>query len=88
MLDEKKNVVEPAEKYFWPDKPKEAPEADGAAVEQEEEEEEDKLEPLEKLELLTSYLRGFHLYCIWCGTKYDDQQDLSSNCPGSTRDDH
>uniref|UniRef100_A0A2K5JPX9 G patch domain-containing protein 11 n=2 Tax=Colobus angolensis palliatus TaxID=336983 RepID=A0A2K5JPX9_COLAP len=43
---------------------------------------------LEKLQILTSYLREEHLYCIWCGTAYEDKEDLSSNCPGPTSADH
>uniref|UniRef100_A0A2I3GZ05 G-patch domain containing 11 n=1 Tax=Nomascus leucogenys TaxID=61853 RepID=A0A2I3GZ05_NOMLE len=46
------------------------------------------LSVLEKLQILTSYLREEHLYCIWCGTAYEDKEDLSSNCPGPTSADH
>ncbi|XP_025027344.1 G patch domain-containing protein 11-like [Python bivittatus] len=53
-----------------------------------EEEKEDELEESEKLTILTTYLREEYLYCIWCGTAYQDQEDLSSNCPGSTYMDH
>ncbi|XP_028517382.1 G patch domain-containing protein 11 isoform X2 [Exaiptasia diaphana] len=72
--------------WFWPEVPKE-----------EEEEEEDNntgdvdcitLEPYDKLIQLTQYLRSEHLYCIWCGTTYNDDTDLSSNCPGDTAEDH
>ena len=51
-------------------------------------EEENQLEPVEQLVLLTSYLRDFHFYCIWCGCKFNDEKDLLDNCPGKTRDDH
>ncbi|KAM9063279.1 G patch domain-containing protein 11 isoform 3-T6 [Sarcophilus harrisii] len=43
---------------------------------------------LEKLEILTRYLREEHQYCIWCGTTYEDEEDLSLNCPGPTSADH
>ncbi|XP_016119969.1 G patch domain-containing protein 11-like, partial [Sinocyclocheilus grahami] len=46
------------------------------------------LQPLDKLQFLTSYLRAAHFYCIWCGTAYNDEEDLSSNCPGDTAADH
>ncbi|XP_062980341.1 G patch domain-containing protein 11 isoform X1 [Elgaria multicarinata webbii] len=42
----------------------------------------------EELQILTAYLREEHLYCIWCGTTYEDQEDISSNCPGDTFADH
>ncbi|XP_035747913.1 G patch domain-containing protein 11 isoform X4 [Egretta garzetta] len=42
----------------------------------------------EKLHILTAYLRGEHFYCIWCGTTYEDSEDLSSNCPGDSAADH
>eukprot|EP00069_Balaena_mysticetus_P014347 bmy_13521T0 len=34
---------------------------------------------LEKLQILTSYLREEHLYCIWCGTAYEDTSAFPSN---------
>uniref|UniRef100_A0A8C3DSN3 G patch domain-containing protein 11 n=1 Tax=Corvus moneduloides TaxID=1196302 RepID=A0A8C3DSN3_CORMO len=42
----------------------------------------------EKLHILTAYLREEHFYCIWCGTTYEDSEDLSSNCPGDSAADH
>jgi hypothetical protein len=89
VLDEEKSILEPAEPWFWPEIIKEL-------TSDEEEEEEDKeaeekeelLEPGEQLELITAYLRQVHFYCSWCATKFDDDQDLTSNCPGATRDDH
>uniref|UniRef100_A0A3B3DWQ6 G patch domain-containing protein 11 n=1 Tax=Oryzias melastigma TaxID=30732 RepID=A0A3B3DWQ6_ORYME len=46
------------------------------------------LQPFDKLQILTSYLRGIHFYCIWCGTTYNDEEDLCSNCPGDSAADH
>lgn len=61
-------------------------------VEDEDEEENDEstveFETREKLEIITLYLRKVHLYCIWCGIKYENETDLAENCPGQTRDDH
>jgi hypothetical protein len=85
-LDEEKNIAEPAEPWFWPERKKESSEEE--VEEDETKEEENQLEPSEQLELLTSYLRQVHLYCIWCGAVFDDENDLSVNCPGMTRDDH
>jgi len=88
-LDEEKNIVEPAEPWFWPERKKEPSEEEEKPVDEDEaKEEENQLEPVEQLELLTSYLRQVHLYCIWCGAVFDDENDLSVNCPGMTRDDH
>ncbi len=85
VLDEEKSIMEAAEPWFWPEVVKEPDESE----EQEEvEEKEEQLEPSEQLELITAYLRQVHLYCTWCATKFEDDQDLSSNCPGATRDDH
>ncbi|KAL5008229.1 hypothetical protein ScPMuIL_013810 [Solemya velum] len=61
-------------------------------AEDSEEEEEPTSETLltdgEKLDILTEYLRTRHVYCVWCGTAYQDEQDLQSNCPGSTAEAH
>ncbi|XP_040034282.2 G patch domain-containing protein 11 [Gasterosteus aculeatus] len=57
-------------------------------AEEEEEEEIVELTSFDKLQILTSYLRGVHFYCIWCGTTYNDEEDLCSNCPGDTAADH
>merc|ERR1712071_379679 len=86
-LDEKKNIDKPVESWFWPKKEElEDEESDNKKLKLEDEG--DELEPTEQLELLTTYLRKVHIYCIWCGTLFDDDQDLSSNCPGPTREDH
>ncbi|KAK2723586.1 G patch domain-containing protein 11-like [Artemia franciscana] len=42
----------------------------------------------EKLELLRQYLRLVYSYCVWCGVKYQDLNELQSCCPGSKREDH
>ena len=101
ILDEEKGITEPDEIWFWPEEVPEEPEEQDEGessekkpkLETEETKEEEpveieQFEPSEQLEMLTSYLRLSHFYCIWCGTKYEDAEDLSSTCPGSTRDDH
>lgn len=87
VLDEEKSILEPAESWFWPEVIKE-PTSDEDEDEEETEEKEELLEPGEQLELITDYLRQVHFYCCWCATKFEDDQDLTSNCPGATRDDH
>lgn len=88
VLDEEKNIMEPAELWFWPEVVKEPEESDQEEKDVEEKEEEQLLEPGEQLELITAYLRQVHWYCTWCATKFNDDQDLTSSCPGATRDEH
>lgn len=85
VLDEEKNISEPAEPWFWPEDVKEPEETDEQEIK---DEDITQLEPSEQLELITRYIRQVHLYCSWCATKFEDEQDLSTNCPGTTRDDH
>lgn len=91
QLDSQKGVPVPREDWYWPKLVVE--EEEDKVVEEEEEEKEDKVEEdeltsLDKLQILTSYLRGVHFYCIWCGTAYNDEEDLCSNCPGDAAADH
>ncbi|XP_038846894.1 G patch domain-containing protein 11-like [Salvelinus namaycush] len=88
-------VPVPREDWYWPKlvvEEEEGEEEEDKVVKEEEEEdkveEEDELTSLDKLHILTSYLRGVHFYCIWCGTAYNDEEDLCSNCPGDTAADH
>jgi len=62
--------------------------ADAEEEAEDEEEEEEQIQPIEKLERVVSYLRSEHLYCIWCGTGYEDVGDMDANCPGESADDH
>ncbi|XP_005103362.1 G patch domain-containing protein 11 isoform X2 [Aplysia californica] len=58
------------------------------------EEEDEELESVtefsdpEKLEILTKYLRNTYKFCIWCGTRYDNAQDLDASCPGNSASSH
>ncbi|XP_056148161.1 G patch domain-containing protein 11 [Lampris incognitus] len=95
QLDSQKNITIPREDWYWPKQEAEEEDdanekQDGKEEEEEEEEEDDivELTTLDKLQILTSYLRGVHFYCIWCGTTYNDEEDLCSNCPGDTAADH
>ena len=42
----------------------------------------------EFLVMITNYLRHQHFFCQWCGERFKDENDLESNCPGSTRELH
>ncbi|XP_076018419.1 G patch domain-containing protein 11 [Genypterus blacodes] len=92
QLDSQKDIAVPREEWYWAKaEPEEEEEEEEKEKEEEEEEEEDEtveLTSLDKLQILTSYLRGVHFYCIWCGITYNDEEDLCSNCPGDTAADH
>lgn len=87
-LDTKENIEEPEESWFWLQSKEES--ADNTDDDQfdDVDVEDDSLSDLEKLEILTRYLRKKYFYCIWCGIKYNDEDDLRDDCPGSTRNDH
>lgn len=72
---------EPEEKWFWPV-------AVGEEEAEEEAEEESSIDSVEMLALLTKYLRLTHFYCIWCGTAFEDMEDLGQNCPGDNAESH
>ncbi|XP_067241767.1 G patch domain-containing protein 11 isoform X2 [Chanodichthys erythropterus] len=91
QLDSQKGITAPRDSWYWPEVVKDEDEDEEEEEETKPEgsdDEEEELTPLDKLQFLTSYLRGVHFYCIWCGTAYNDEQDLSSNCPGDTAADH
>ncbi|XP_064428193.1 G patch domain-containing protein 11 isoform X2 [Mirounga angustirostris] len=91
QLDTQKNIQFPREAWYWLGLEEETEEEEEEEEEKEPDEDEYKSEDLsvlEKLQILTGYLREEHLYCIWCGTAYEDKEDLSSNCPGPTSADH
>ncbi|XP_017083481.2 G patch domain-containing protein 11 [Drosophila eugracilis] len=88
-LDLKSGISEPDMEFFWPPKPKEDDEIESEdEPEVEEPQKEESYTPSEQLELLTGYLRTAYSFCYWCGTHYEDAEDLATNCPGLTRDDH
>lgn len=89
QLDSQKGITVPRDSWYWPEVIKdEEAELQEEEDKPEDSEDEEELMPLDKLQFLTSYLRGFHSYCIWCGTEYNDEEDLNSNCPGDTAADH
>ncbi|XP_019726088.1 G patch domain-containing protein 11 isoform X2 [Hippocampus comes] len=87
QLDSQKGITVPREQWYWP-KIGVDEEIDEFKEEKEEEDEILELPSFDQLQILTSYLRGIHFYCTWCGTAYDDEGDLSSNCPGDTAAEH
>ncbi|KAJ3803075.1 hypothetical protein GGU11DRAFT_812973 [Lentinula aff. detonsa] len=47
-----------------------------------------RLQAQDRLKLVISYLRDHYAYCFWCGTHYDGQDDMKSNCPGPYEEAH
>ncbi|KAM7385823.1 hypothetical protein PAMP_001879 [Pampus punctatissimus] len=90
QLDSQKGITVPREDWYWPKVKADDDEEEEEEEEEEKEEEEEivELTSFDKLQIMTSYLRGVHFYCIWCGTTYNDEEDLCSNCPGDTAADH
>ncbi|XP_070576474.1 G patch domain-containing protein 11-like [Ptychodera flava] len=91
QLDRAKDVEQPDVAWFWPiyKTPKsDESEEEGEDAEEEEEEPGSDLTVSEKLQELTTYLRKTHYYCIWCGTAYNDCNDLLANCPGDDAEAH
>ncbi|XP_012971482.1 G patch domain-containing protein 11 isoform X2 [Mesocricetus auratus] len=87
QLDTQKNIQVPREAWYWL-RPEEETEEEEEEEQDEDEHMSEDMSALEKLQILTGYLREEHLYCIWCGTAFEDKEDLSSNCPGPTSADH
>lgn len=42
----------------------------------------------DRLRLVLAYLRDKYVYCFWCGTQYDDQDEMDEQCPGPEEDAH
>ncbi|XP_054248291.1 G patch domain-containing protein 11 isoform X7 [Indicator indicator] len=85
QLDMQKDIDVPKETWYWLE-----PEEEDQNNENDNEDEctSSDISVSEKLHILTAYLREHHFYCIWCGTTYEDAEDLSSNCPGDSAADH
>ncbi|XP_068597495.1 G patch domain-containing protein 11 [Brachionichthys hirsutus] len=87
QLDSQKGISVPREDWYWP-KVESNDEEDDFEEKDQEEDEIVELPIIDKLQILTSYLRGVHFYCIWCGATYNGEEDLCGNCPGDTAADH
>lgn len=42
----------------------------------------------DRLTLVLEYLRNRYAYCFWCGTQYASQEEMVSECPGETEEEH
>ncbi|GFQ05447.1 g patch domain-containing protein 11 [Phtheirospermum japonicum] len=54
---------------------------------EEEEEDEEEITQEDLLNILLRLRNEFH-YCLFCGCQYDTVEELESNCPGISEDDH
>ncbi|XP_071962924.1 G patch domain-containing protein 11-like [Antedon mediterranea] len=99
QLDRTHDVEEPVVLWYWPkhlrpktDEDEDDDDVDGEDEGSEEEEAQkdvgDDIPIQERLDDITRYLRTKHFYCIWCGTSFNDREDLSTNCPGDDSDAH
>lgn len=43
---------------------------------------------VKRIEEICLYLRAAYCYCVWCGFAYDNELELSANCPGPSERDH
>ncbi|KAG5190951.1 hypothetical protein JKP88DRAFT_197079 [Tribonema minus] len=62
--------------------------ADGGMMSEELRAEWAALSMAEQLACCLQYLRSTHLYCLYCGTRYDSAGDMDEHCPGVAKDDH
>lgn len=47
-----------------------------------------RLQAQDRLHLVLAYLRHRYTYCFWCGVKYEDEEDMQNQCPGTEEEDH
>ncbi len=46
------------------------------------------LQAPDRLLLVLSYLRERYYYCFWCGSEYENEEELEQQCPGPNEDVH
>ncbi|CAL9120914.1 unnamed protein product [Musa textilis] len=73
---EKREVVEPPKDDAEEEKP------------QEEEEEEEEVITEQNLHDILTKLRDEHRYCLYCGYQYESSEELATDCPGPSDEDH
>ena len=57
-------------------------------VDDDDEEKEPEFVPEVLLAEITEYMRVKYFYCIYCGATFNDEKDLTDNCPGNAKDLH
>ncbi|GJQ67138.1 hypothetical protein Trydic_g21993 [Trypoxylus dichotomus] len=84
-LDERESIKKPLWPFFW------SKQASKSSEDSSDESESDDTEDIiteENLRQILDYLREKHLYCLYCGIKCTDEEDLRGSCPGPYREDH
>nr|CAB3250459.1 G patch domain-containing protein 11-like [Phallusia mammillata] len=79
-LDESSDIERPKCDFYWPSIVTE----DEQNEDSEDDDDDEEISPDDKLILLTEYLRTEYFYCIWCGHRFSDKNELSQECPGNT----
>lgn len=67
---------------------KEQDKSDGSANEAENEEDINEEVVRKKIDIIYQYLKEVYFYCVWCGTRYESEEDFNQNCPGPNEEDH
>ncbi|XP_018496027.1 G patch domain-containing protein 11 [Galendromus occidentalis] len=89
QLELELGLTRPKKKHFWPPQPEEDDDQESSDVNDDDSPNDD--EPADESEVLrdlTHHLRFQYFYCIWCGCKYEDSDDLEKSCPGDCREAH
>ncbi|KIY72921.1 hypothetical protein CYLTODRAFT_343206 [Cylindrobasidium torrendii FP15055 ss-10] len=47
-----------------------------------------RLQARDRLELVVGYLRDRYRYCYWCGCQFKSDDEMASECPGPSEDEH
>ncbi|XP_022657868.1 G patch domain-containing protein 11-like isoform X2 [Varroa jacobsoni] len=85
QMDLENGLMQPENKLFWP--PVEPADDENASSNDDRCGENDLHEDEVILHDLTKYLRIKYFYCVWCGCRYQDGEDLT-DCPGDSREFH
>lgn len=83
-----KKLGTPEFSYFWYSEVKIEDDEVEVEVQKTEDEGLDPEDVKMQLDHVTLYLREEYFYCMYCGIKFDDEQDMVRNCPGDTRKEH
>ncbi|GFY48283.1 g patch domain-containing protein 11 [Trichonephila inaurata madagascariensis] len=88
QLDVENGITEPMRSWFWYSLSLEKKNDDEDEEDDFDEEEEEDLTSEEKIDFILEYIRPKYFYCFWCCIKYDNEEDLNSNCPGPDKECH
>ena len=86
-LDSESGMEDPEKQFYWPRRIIQSlsQETDKESGCQSEELEVTDEEYCEQLKDITKYLRSRYNYCVWCGIRFEDSNDMQDSCPGTNR---